>query len=74
MKKEEQERLATVYIPISLYQEIDERLAENRFTSVSSYVISVLREAVSEAREGEEPFTEEDEKRLQDRLRALGYF
>jgi len=66
-------KFTTVSIPAPLFKKIGERIKGTGFTSVSSYVTYVLREVVSEEEEGTEPFTKEDEKRVKDRLRALGY-
>jgi Arc/MetJ-type ribon-helix-helix transcriptional regulator len=62
-----------VSIPIPLYEKIKARIEGTGFTSVSDYVTFVLREVVSEEREEEEPFTREDEEKVKDRLRGLGY-
>jgi Arc/MetJ-type ribon-helix-helix transcriptional regulator len=70
---EEVKKFTTVSIPTPLFKKIGERIKGTGFTSVSSYVTYVLREVVSEEEEGAEPFTKEDEKRVKDRLRALGY-
>ena len=70
---EEGKKFTTVSIPAPLFKKIEGRIKGTGFTSVSSYVTYVLREVVSEEEEGTEPFTKEDEKRVKDRLRALGY-
>ena len=68
----EEKKFTTVSIPTPLFQKISERIEGTGFTSVSSYVTYVLREVVTEEPE-EEPFSKEDEERIKDRLRALGY-
>ncbi|MCJ7514895.1 MAG: CopG family transcriptional regulator [Dehalococcoidia bacterium] len=71
---EKVKKFTTVSIPVPLFKKIEERIKGTGFTSVSSYVIYVLREVVAEEEEDEaEPFTKEDEKRVRERLRALGY-
>lgn len=62
-----------VSIPIQLYERIKKRLKNTDFTSVSDYVVYVLREVLASLDEEEEVFTEEEEKKVKDRLRALGY-
>jgi Arc/MetJ-type ribon-helix-helix transcriptional regulator len=70
----EEKKFTTVSIPTPLFKKIEERIKGTGFTSVSSYVTYVLREIVAEEdAEEEEPFTEEDEERVKERLRALGY-
>lgn len=70
---EEGKKFTTVSIPAPLFKKIEDRIEGTGFTSVSSYVAYVLREVVSEEEEKAEPFTKEDEERVKDRLRALGY-
>jgi len=69
----DEKKFTTVSIPAPLFKKIEERIKGTGFTSVSSYVTYVLREIVSEEEEEEDPFTEEDEERVKERLRALGY-
>jgi Arc/MetJ-type ribon-helix-helix transcriptional regulator len=67
-------KFTTVSIPTPLFRKIEERIKDTGFTSVSSYVTYVLREIVAEGeKEEEHPFSEEDEERVKDRLRRLGY-
>lgn len=61
-----------IEIPASLYRKIEERIKGTGFTTVSSYVVYVLREVLAEDEE-EEEFTEEDEEKVKERLRSLGY-
>ena len=69
-----QKKFTTVSIPTPLFQKIKKRIGNTGFTSVSSYVTYVLREIISEeVEEQEEPFSPEDEERVKQRLRALGY-
>ena len=67
----------TVSIPITLFKKIQERIQETGFSSVSEYVTYVLREIFAEEekthQKKEQAFSPEDEKRVKDRLRALGY-
>jgi len=70
---EEEKKFTTVSIPTPLFKKVEERIKGTGFTSVSSYVTYVLREVVSEEEEETEPFTKQDEERVKDRLKALGY-
>jgi len=70
----EKKKFTTVSIPAPLFRKIEERIKDTGFASVSSYVTYVLREIIAEdVQEQDQPFTEEDEKRVKERLRALGY-
>lgn len=73
MNKEPDKKFTTVSIPTPLFQKVAERIEGTGFTSVSSYVAYVLREVITEEPDEEQPFSKEDEERIKDRLRALGY-
>lgn len=67
-------KYTSVSIPTPLFEKVKERIEGTGFSSVSSYVAYVLREVLSkEAAKESEPFSREDEERVKDRLRALGY-
>ena len=73
-KENVKKKYTTVSIPTTLFNKIKDRIIDTGFTSVSSYVTYVLREIISEDIEEEkDPFTTEDEERVKQRLRALGY-
>ncbi len=74
-KKKRTGKFTTVSIPVPLFNKIEDQIKGTGFTSVSSYVTYVLREIIASQAEKEEsnPFTEEDEKKVKDRLKALGY-
>ncbi|MFW9784790.1 MAG: CopG family transcriptional regulator [Candidatus Heimdallarchaeota archaeon] len=66
----------TVSIPKPLAEKIKERMKGTGFSSVSSYVTYVLRQVLSsiEAEERtKQPFTKEEEDKVKQRLRDLGY-
>ena len=63
----------TVSIPTSLYKKIEEVIKGTEVSSVSSYVTKVLREGLSKGQEKHEVFSKEDEEKVKERLKALGY-
>ncbi len=64
----------TISIPTPLAEKIKKRIEGTGFNSLSSYVTYVLREVISGIEEeSEEAFSKEDEEKVKDRLRALGY-
>ncbi|HDM23023.1 MAG TPA: CopG family transcriptional regulator [Methanomicrobia archaeon] len=71
----EEKKYTTVSIPVQLAKKIEERIKDTGFNSVSSYVTYVLREVLSslEEEKKEEVFTKEEEEKVKERLRALGY-
>lgn len=68
--KQEQKTKA-VSLPAELYSQIEERAKATGFNSIDDYVAFVLEEVVKE--EGEEAISQEEEKEVKRRLRALGY-
>ncbi|MFW9946863.1 MAG: CopG family transcriptional regulator [Candidatus Odinarchaeota archaeon] len=66
----------TVSIPKVLSDKIKERMKGTGFSSVSSYVTYVLRQVLSSIEEEErskQAFTKEEEEKVKQRLRDLGY-
>jgi len=66
----------TVSIPKPLAEKIKERMKGTGFSSVSSYVTYVLRQGLSSIEEEErskQAFTKEEEEKVKQRLRDLGY-
>ena len=64
-----------VHIPKDLYEEIKKRvdLSGGEFKNVEEYVEFVLREIVKEEEEEEFKYTPEEEEKIKERLRGLGY-
>jgi hypothetical protein len=67
-------KYTTISIPTPLAEKIKKRTQGTGFNSLSSYVTYVLREVISGMdKEADEGFSKEDEERVKERLRALGY-
>jgi len=75
MKEEKNEKkYTTISIQTPLAEKIKKRIEGTGFHSLSSYVTYVLREVISGMDEEEgEAFSKEDEEKVKERLRALGY-
>jgi metal-responsive CopG/Arc/MetJ family transcriptional regulator len=69
----EKKKLKEVSIPTSLYEKIEEMIKGSGIDSVSSYVIKVLEESLSKGERTTESLSKEDEEKVKERLRALGY-
>ncbi len=69
------EEYGEIRIPTRLIEEIEERIGATEFESVEEYVTFVLEEVIKDVdeEEPEEVFSEEDEAKVKERLRALGY-
>jgi len=66
--------MTSVDLPESLYNRIEARIKNGKFASVSEYVAFVLREKlVVEESAAQSHFTKEEEDKIKDRLKALGY-
>jgi Arc/MetJ-type ribon-helix-helix transcriptional regulator len=66
----------TVSIPKLLADKVKERMKGTGFSSVSSYVTYVLRQVLSsieQDKRAKQAFTKEEEDRVKQRLRDLGY-
>ncbi len=75
-KEEHKVEYTTVSIPKPLVEKIKERMKGTGFSSVSSYVTYVLRQVISSIEEEErskQAFTKEEEEKVKQRLRDLGY-
>lgn len=74
--EERRGRYTTVSIPITLYNRIKELIKDTGFTSASQFVTYILREVIaSMEREklGSETVSEEDKKKIIEKLKKLGY-
>ena len=69
------EEYGEIRIPKRLIEEIEKRTEQTEFESVEEYVTFVLEEVVrdTDEEEIEEVFSEEDEAKVKERLKALGY-
>lgn len=68
-----EKEFTSISIPTSLYKKIEEKIKGTEFTSVSSYVTRILRESLSKEEENKEVFSAEEEEKIKERLKALGY-
>jgi len=63
---------ASVTIPKSLLEKIRKKILNTSFSSASEYVTYLLEKELS-GTEDEEVFSKEDEEKVKERLRRLGY-
>lgn len=76
MIEQKRAKYTTVSIPISLYERIKKLIEDTGFTSVSQFVIYVLREVISEMEEERlksSSISEDEKKTIIERLKRLGY-
>ena len=63
----------SVMIPTSLLKKIEDAIRGTEIASVSSYIAQILSESLTRRESPEEVFSKEDEDKVKDRLKALGY-
>ena len=63
----------SVSIPASLYKKIEETIKGTEEASVANYIAKVLREKLVQEEKKGEAFSQEDEEKVKERLKALGY-
>ena len=70
-----EKKYTTISIPTPLAEKIKKQIEGTGFNSLSSYVTYILRQIASssEKREYDKGFTKEDEEKIKERLRNLGY-
>ena len=64
-----------VTIPLPLFNKIKKRIDSSEFNDVNEYVTYVLEEVIKQMEEEDDTpeYSEEDEEKVKERLRALGY-
>ncbi len=62
-----------ISIPTTLYKKIEEKIKGTEFSSVSSYVTKLIREHLAKDEENKEVFSPEEEEKIKEKLKALGY-
>ena len=69
------EEYVTIKIPRNLYEEIKKRVEESQgeFKNPQEFIEFVLTEVIKEEEEEKTPYTQEEEKEIKRRLKALGY-
>ncbi len=63
----------TIKIPKPLYKKLKKIIKNTGFSSVTEFMVYVLRSVVSGKVEGEEKLTEKEVKLIRKRLKTLGY-
>ena len=69
-------KYTTITIPTPLAEKLKRRIEGTGFNSLSSYVTYILRQLISNIeneKQKKEAFSKEDEEKIKERLRGLGY-
>lgn len=68
-----EKELTKVSIPKSLFKKIEKKIKGTQVRSVSDYITKVLRENLTKEGKAQESLSKEDEEKVKERLKALGY-
>jgi len=67
------EETQTITIPTEMYRQIVEKIKGTDIASVEDYVKSILQKSLEETQPNEQELSDEDEEKVKERLKALGY-
>ncbi len=62
-----------ISIPAELFKQIEEKIKDTDVASVQDYVIKVLKSSLTESGKEDEGLSKEEEDKVKERLKALGY-
>ncbi len=62
-----------VEIPTELYEQIEEKIKDTEVSSVADFILILLKEKLSKDQEETDSLSSEDEEKVKERLKALGY-
>ena len=63
----------TIEIPPDLYKPIEEKMKNSDVSSVEDFILALLKENLAKDQEETESLSSEDEGKIKERLKALGY-
>ena len=62
-----------IAIPTSLYKQIEEKIKGSDVAAVQDFVIKIIKENLPKPEESAEGLSKEEEDKVKERLKALGY-
>ena len=62
-----------VEIPTDLYEQIEEKIKNTEGLSVADFILTLLKEKLSKDQKETDSLSSEDEEKVKERLKALGY-
>ena len=63
----------SVLIPLSLHKKIEEAINKTGDETVAGYIVRILEESLPKEQEGGEGLSKEEEDKVREKLKALGY-
>jgi Arc/MetJ-type ribon-helix-helix transcriptional regulator len=67
------EETNTITIPTEMYRQIVDKIKGTDIASVEDYVKNILQKSLEDTQPKEQELSEEDEEKVKERLKALGY-
>ena len=65
--------MTDIAIPTSLYKQIEKKIKDSDVASVQDFVVKVLKENLPKVEESADGLSKEEEDKVKERLKALGY-
>ncbi len=62
-----------VEIPTDLYEKIEEKINNTDVSTVADFITTLLKEKLAKDQEETDSLSSEDEEKVKERLKALGY-
>lgn len=62
-----------IAIPTSLYKQIEDKIKGSDIAAVQDFVIKIIKENLPKPEESAESLSKEEEDKVKERLKALGY-
>lgn len=62
-----------VEIPTDLYEKIEEKIKNTELSTVADFITTLLKEKLAKDQEETDSLSSEDEEKVKERLKALGY-
>jgi len=62
-----------ISIPVSIFNRIEELADKAKVGSAEEYIVSILEEKIAENQGKSDKFSKEDEEKVKEKLKALGY-
>ena len=66
-------KFTTVEIPTDLYDQIEEKIKNTEVLSAADFILTLLKEKLSKDQKETDSLSSEDEEKVIERLKALGY-
>jgi len=72
-KNPEKRKYTSITIPTRLYENLEERIRDTGFSSVSDYVTYILRDTLADMSAARQKGNKEVSSKVVEKLKALGY-